>query len=118
VAYCKFWQGKLKDNKSIEFPDELCEAIADITHDFSFAYIQEAFVASLLVIASADKDKHVFRGKEGASIEDEDDEWVVTSKRDDLKDLKLWVEIQKQVAILRDSIGKEVTGKKLPVRSK
>jgi hypothetical protein len=32
--------------------------------------------------------------------------------------LKLWVEIQKQVAILRDSIGKEVTGKKLPVRSK
>lgn len=76
-------------------------------------------MASLLVLAGAGKDKRVFRGK--ASIgDDEDDEWVVTSssKRDDLDDLKLWVEIQKQVAILRESIGNEVAGEKLAVRSK
>jgi len=118
VAYCHFWQSKLADNKKIEFPDELCEAIAEITHDFSFAYIQEAFVASLLVLASAGKDKRAFKGKPGSG--DEDDEWVVTpnSKRDDLEDLELWVEIQKQVAILRESIGNGAAGKKLAVRSK
>ncbi|KAK0645444.1 P-loop containing nucleoside triphosphate hydrolase protein [Cercophora newfieldiana] len=121
VAYCKFWQAKLADNKKIEFPDELCEAIADITHDFSFAYIQEAFVAALLVIASAGKDKRLFKGKAAAGAGDEDDdEWVVTSssKRDDLEDLELWVEIQRQVAILRESIGKETSSKKLAIRSK
>lgn len=37
---------------------------------------------------------------------------MVTSKRDDLEDLQLWVEIQKQVAILRESVGNEMpTGK-------
>jgi transitional endoplasmic reticulum ATPase len=118
VAYCKFWQAKLKDNKSIEFPDKLCEAIADITHDFSFAYIQEAFVASLLVIASEDKEKRMFGGKGNVTTKDEDDEWVMTWDQDDLKNLKLWVEIQKQVAILRESIGKDIAAKKLPVRSK
>ncbi|KAJ2971269.1 hypothetical protein NUW58_g9464 [Xylaria curta] len=51
VAYCKFWQKKLSDNKDIEFPDELCDAIAEITDKFSFAYMQEAFVAALLAIA-------------------------------------------------------------------
>jgi len=94
VAYCKFWQKKLADNKSIEFPDELCDAIADITHDFSFAYIQEAFVAALLVLA---------RG----SPETEDDWVLAEAVRDDLDKLVLWVEIQKQVAILRESMGKE-----------
>jgi len=49
--YAAFWQRKLKDNKDIEFPDKLCDAIAGITDGFSFAYIQEAFVASLLAIA-------------------------------------------------------------------
>jgi hypothetical protein len=52
--------------------------------------------------------------------DDQDDEWVVTSssKRDDLEDLELWVEMQKQVAILRESIGKGDAVKKLAVRSK
>ncbi|KAK5657631.1 hypothetical protein OQA88_2703 [Cercophora sp. LCS_1] len=100
VAYCKFWQKKLADNKDIDFPDELCGAIANITHDFSFAYIQEAFVASLLVIA---------RGAKGSQdSDDEDDGWVVTvSGSDKLDDLILWVEIKRQVAILRESMDKK-----------
>lgn len=99
VAYCKFWQKKLADNKDIEFPDELCKAIADITHDFSFAYIQEAFVAALLVIARGAK------GKEDCDVEE--DGWLVTrSTSDKLDDLVLWVEIKRQVAILRESMDK------------
>jgi transitional endoplasmic reticulum ATPase len=55
--YAKFWQGKLKDNSDLEFPDKLCPAIAKITHDFSFAYMQEAFVAALLSIARLKEEK-------------------------------------------------------------
>lgn len=59
VQYCHFWQGKLKDNDDIEFPDKLCQAIAKITDKFSFAYMQEAFVAALLAIAIRSGDPNV-----------------------------------------------------------
>ena len=35
VQYCKYWQHKLSDNKDVEFPDEICEAVAEITDKFS-----------------------------------------------------------------------------------
>lgn len=57
TQYAKFWQQKLKDNKDVEFPDHLCPAIAKITEDFSFAYMQEAFVAALLAIAGRAESK-------------------------------------------------------------
>ena len=56
VQYADFWKKKLKSNKDIEFPHKLSVAIAKITHGFSFAYIQEAFVASLLEIAAHNGD--------------------------------------------------------------
>ncbi|KLT39217.1 P-loop containing nucleoside triphosphate hydrolase protein [Cutaneotrichosporon oleaginosum] len=40
--YALFWQGKLKDNKDIEFPDDLVDEFADKTDKFSFAYMKEA----------------------------------------------------------------------------
>lgn len=102
--YCHFWQGKLKGNKEIDFPDKLCVAIADITDDFSFAYMQEAFVATLLALAQSRKEK-----PEGL-----DDEWVDVLKDEDddggdedLDGNVLWNEIQKQVEILRHGIEKD-----------
>ncbi|KIX06380.1 uncharacterized protein Z518_04356 [Rhinocladiella mackenziei CBS 650.93] len=59
VKYCQYWQRKLKDNKGIEFPNEICEAAAKITDQFSFAYIQEAFVSALLTIARENKDDNM-----------------------------------------------------------
>ena len=55
VQYCHFWQDKLEKegDEDVEFPDRLCVAIAKITDGFSFAYIQEAFVSALIVIAGA-----------------------------------------------------------------
>ncbi|KAJ0109109.1 ATPase [Diaporthe amygdali] len=101
TMYCEFWQNKLKDNKEIEFPDKLCVAIAGITNDFSFAYMQEAFVAALLAIA---------RGKEDKPEELEDG-WVdVLDSEDgdgDLDKNMLWIEIQKQIEILRHGIDKD-----------
>ena len=57
TAYMKYWQGKLASNKDVEFPDEICPAVARITQGFSFAYLQEAVVAALLAIA---RDEHTF----------------------------------------------------------
>jgi len=107
VAYCKFWQKKLSSSKDIEFPDRLCRAIADITDKFSFAYIQEAFVAALLALARDG-------GKSGFEVDDSDEAWELVSDGegssndgeddDGLEKLKLWVEIKKQVEILRQGI--------------
>lgn len=43
-------RSKLARNNFIDFPAELSKAIADITEGFSFAYLKEVFVTSLLVI--------------------------------------------------------------------
>lgn len=110
AQYAQFWQGKLKSNKHLEFPDKLCDAIAEITGGFSFAYMQEAFVATLLAIA----------GRGGRDVE-ELERWAgpqdpITGVKEevshdgasiqdpDLEKLPLWVEMQKQVKILREEM--------------
>jgi len=142
MQYAKFWQGKLKDNKDLDFPDELCGKIAEITPKFSFAYMQEAFVASLLAIAA--------RG--GKSVEDADrdaERWAgpqdpmksttgtlhtnfarrlpfgdiydpASEPDSDLDKLELWQEMKKQVKILREEMDeKNRKGDwELPSRSK
>jgi SpoVK/Ycf46/Vps4 family AAA+-type ATPase len=106
IAYCKFWQGKLSDNKDIEFPDELCKAIAEITDKFSFAYMQEAFVAALLAIAR--RSEGAKRRSEETLTRDMGDGWLdVASDDGDLDHLVLWVEIKKQVEILREGMEEE-----------
>jgi transitional endoplasmic reticulum ATPase len=50
VLYCEFWRRKLEKNKKIDFPGFLCREMARITENFSFAYLQEAFVATMLVL--------------------------------------------------------------------
>jgi transitional endoplasmic reticulum ATPase len=131
--YCEFWQNKLgkkssdaevngEDGVEIDFPDVLLDKIAGITDGFSFAYMQEAFVSTLLVIA----------GQQGASIKvcsqvvERDSESVTDAfevvslnereeqsrdgKDDDVKDpldrFVLWKEMKIQVALLKREIGK------------
>lgn len=108
-AYCRFWQRKLAGSggdgggeDGVEFPDELIPAVAGITHGFSFAYMQEAFVAALLAIARrTPRDE-----EEGEGEEDLCDGWVGVRADGggDLEGLVLWVEIKKQVAILREGM--------------
>jgi transitional endoplasmic reticulum ATPase len=73
VNYCLFWRfvpcpsilrilpltnrknrEKVTKNPEIKFPEELCNTVADLTEGFSFAYMKEAFLASLLVVANGD----------------------------------------------------------------
>ena len=106
--YMHYWQSKLSDNDDIEFPDRLCKAIAEITDKFSFAYMQEAFVATLLAIARRSHSSSL-NGSLRARVWTEDlaDDWVGVlggGDDDDLDKLALWVEIKKQIAILRESM--------------
>ncbi len=111
IKYCEYWQGKLSDNKEIDFPHRLCKAIADITDGFSFAYMQEAFVAALLIIAS--------QGNHAAKVEwsrrgetqmrqdtsgDSLDQATFKTDDSDLDELTLWREIKLQIKILREGI--------------
>ncbi|KAL1700191.1 P-loop containing nucleoside triphosphate hydrolase protein [Schizophyllum commune] len=61
VLYCQYWQNKLESNKSIDFPDSLAKDISEQTNDFSFAYLKEVFVSSLVVLAGwEDGDRPTF----------------------------------------------------------
>lgn len=96
--YCQYWRKKLKARKvDVEFPKKICPAIALITDEFSFAYIQEAFVATLLAIAL----------KRSESIVDDDKYFERGGHKGDkdLNDYELWREIKKTVKALRDDMG-------------
>lgn len=50
--YAKYWQGKLADNKEIDFPDSVAKEVAELTYDFSFAFLKECLSVSSLVLSS------------------------------------------------------------------
>lgn len=107
ITYCHFWQKKLSSNTDVDFPDELCPAIAGITTGFSFAYIQEAFVASLLAIARrSDKDAAKTRAKIDGEAEwvEANEEHDEENDEDPLEKFELWVEMKEQVKILREGL--------------
>ncbi|RPD66739.1 P-loop containing nucleoside triphosphate hydrolase protein [Lentinus tigrinus ALCF2SS1-7] len=56
TLYVQYWQDKLKSNDSISFPDDLVEEVASGTDGFSFAYLKEAFVSSLVLLAGYETD--------------------------------------------------------------
>ncbi|KAL8770514.1 MAG: hypothetical protein Q9209_003770 [Squamulea sp. 1 TL-2023] len=91
--YCEYWRQKLKSKPAIKYPRKLCPAIAGITADFSFAYLQEAFVATLLAIAGHRSEETI----RGGSPDDDDG--------GDLDSFELWREMKKQVKALRDDMG-------------
>jgi len=55
TMYVKYWQNKLKHNKDIDFPNNLVTDIAASTAKFSFAYLKEAFVSTLVLLAGAEE---------------------------------------------------------------
>lgn len=51
TLYCEYWRQKLSSKPNIKFPQKLCPAMAHVTPGFSFAFMQECFVATLLILA-------------------------------------------------------------------
>ncbi|KAF2454821.1 P-loop containing nucleoside triphosphate hydrolase protein [Lineolata rhizophorae] len=112
VKYCEHWHDKLR-SKPIEFPHKLCEPIAEITYDFSFATLQEAFVSTLLVLAreetpdgAGDPRGEGYQETSGAGGENA--VWSGEADGgDDLERYELWRVIKQQVAILREDMDHE-----------
>ncbi|KAG8528125.1 uncharacterized protein KY384_007041 [Bacidia gigantensis] len=103
VLYAEYWRGKLAKNQNIEFPEGLAEAIASITDGFSFAYMKEVFITSLLSIVGARR-----MGAEEPEGLDEVNGDVdgkvnghVEGASNDYQDVLLWRTVRKQVNILR-----------------
>ncbi|KAL8648618.1 MAG: hypothetical protein Q9226_005918 [Calogaya cf. arnoldii] len=83
-------RSKLANNNSIEFPPKLSTAIAEITEGFSFAYLKEAFITSLLVIVANQRG-----GTEGFN------ETTGDADTEGIKSTALWRILSKQIGILR-----------------
>ena len=49
MLYAQYWQSKLKANAKLGFNDEAAAFIAKLTEDFSFAYMKELFMTSLII---------------------------------------------------------------------
>ncbi|KAK4674887.1 hypothetical protein QC763_124650 [Podospora pseudopauciseta] len=56
MVYCHHWREKVLDSPALAFPMELCSVIVDLTDGFSFAYIKELFISSLLMLAGGTRD--------------------------------------------------------------
>ncbi|KAF3941064.1 Paraplegin [Dactylella cylindrospora] len=79
--YVEYWRNKLADTP-IDFTDALVKELADLMKDFSFAYMKEAFVSTLLVLAG------------GRNNKDGGDEWAS----------KFEATIKKQIKQLREQL--------------
>ena len=107
ILYCEYWRRKLKTNKDIDFPKKLSPAMAAITDGFSFAFLQECFVATLLVLArEEDEDDNILSARGDAR----NIKWNSKKAKpfdgdnDDLDDYKLWVTFKEQADILRKEV--------------
>lgn len=49
LLYCQFWQQKLQNTPAIAFTDEVSQAVADATSGFTFAYLKEIFLQTLMM---------------------------------------------------------------------
>ncbi|KAL8772991.1 MAG: hypothetical protein Q9209_002011 [Squamulea sp. 1 TL-2023] len=100
--YCQFWRKRLQEKKvEVEFPAKICPAAALITDGFSFAYMQEAFVATLLAIALKRSD-----GEEDDKVEEGWDHTGDDGDKD-LDEYELWRELKKTIKSLRDDMSND-----------
>jgi transitional endoplasmic reticulum ATPase len=56
VLYCEYWRRKLEKNPRINFEDGIEQVVAKMTDGFSFAYLKELFVQTLLAIVGGRAD--------------------------------------------------------------
>ena len=97
--YAEYWRSKLLKNERVEFPEGLATVIADQTDGFSFAYLKETFVASLLSILAAKR-----RGAnepEGLAESEGKTNGHMEGKEDPFATVLLWRVVQKQMQSMK-----------------
>lgn len=96
--YAEYWRSKLLKNKRVEFPEGLATVIADQTDGFSFAYMKETFVTSLLSILGA-KRRGANEPEELAEADGKTNGHM-EAKEDPFATVLLWRVVQKQIKSL------------------
>ncbi|KLU91277.1 hypothetical protein MAPG_09798 [Magnaporthiopsis poae ATCC 64411] len=61
AEYARYWRKNFEGSEDVDFPEEACDIIAQITEGYSFAYMKELFISSLMDLA---------RGGTGEDTED------------------------------------------------
>ncbi|KAK3314363.1 P-loop containing nucleoside triphosphate hydrolase protein [Apodospora peruviana] len=93
LAYALYWRGKFDtDEEVVDFPEGVCSIVAKITEGFSFAYLKELFIASLLALAArgddedpvADFVEEISVGKSSVTPSEVGSEPVVVGKGEDV----------------------------------
>ncbi|KAF2228843.1 proteasome-activating nucleotidase [Viridothelium virens] len=51
LAYCEYWRNQVAKNPKVDFPPGLSQIFAQLTKGFSFAYLKDLFISSLLILA-------------------------------------------------------------------
>ncbi|KAK6356762.1 hypothetical protein TWF718_001104 [Orbilia javanica] len=92
VRYVEYWRKKLADTP-IDFTDDLVNELAGLMKDFSFAYMKEAFVSTLLILAGRRNNK------------DGGDEWTA----------KFQETIKKQIKQLREQLDAQLSRRPDPI---
>lgn len=111
TLYAQYWRNKvLKKGNDIDFPDKICPAIADVTDGFSFAYMQEAFVATLLSIARGEDDHESYEEQRAASagyrLDYADESYPRHGDgHHDLDSYPFWRKFKETVRSLREDMG-------------
>ncbi|KAL9098970.1 MAG: hypothetical protein Q9163_005463 [Psora crenata] len=102
IRYCQYWRGKLNRDRNIDFPEELCTAIADVSEGFSFAYLKEAFITSLLALVAARRTGA--KDPDGITDVNETTDSRVDSEPHGYEDVLLWRVMNKNLNVLRSEM--------------
>jgi transitional endoplasmic reticulum ATPase len=76
VQYSEYWRSQL-DQTSMDFPTEVSDLIGQLTEGFSFAYLKELFVSTLLAVArgaTGDEVEYDVVGEKSAESSEKGDE--------------------------------------------
>lgn len=96
ILYCDFWKSRVSRSKLVDWPEGVTEYIAKITDGFSFAYMKELFVMTLLNVARGTPLPKPEPETEHEKIADSPGNEVNAEVKDLIKQVKDLVEVVKK----------------------
>jgi len=72
ITYCRYWASKFEEAEAMGFCEHFYGIVARLTDGFSFAYLKELFVTSLLALARESSDGDFLPETHESSVSDND----------------------------------------------
>jgi transitional endoplasmic reticulum ATPase len=115
--YAAYWQQKLQSNEDINFTNEICQAVAESTEGFTFAYLKELFVQTLLMhITGSSEDADEVSSEEQATSETTAAEGPSTDVNASLEGNRFYQALRRRIKALAEDLeavdGKDAEGEK------